>query len=108
LCAVGIYGVTAQAVAQQRREIGIRMALGATSERVQGVVLARAAAIGGIGLAVGAVGALGMTRVLRALLYGVAGTDAMTFAVAAVGLGMVAMGAAWLPARRASLVDPVE
>ena len=108
LCAVGVYGVTAQAVAQRRRELGIRMALGATSERVQRVVLGRAALIGGVGLGIGAVGAVGLTRLLRALLYGITPTDPATFTAGGLALGLVALGAAWLPARRASRVDPVE
>ena len=108
LCGVGIYGVTAQAVAQRRRELGIRMALGASSRRVQRGVVGRAALVVAVGLGMGLVGAIAITRLLRALVYGVATTDAAAFAGGALSLAIVALASAWLPSRRASRVDPVE
>ena len=106
LAAVGVYGVIAYAVGRRTREIGVRMALGATSRRVLRDVVLRALALGGAGLAVGLVGALAATRLLRSQLYEVAPTDPATFAAVAVLLLLVAVAAAWVPARRASRVSP--
>jgi predicted permease len=108
LCAVGIYGVTAQAVGQRRVEVGIRMALGATGGRVRREVFGRAFWMVAVGLLVGGVGALGGARVVSSLLYGVSASDPRWLLGSAVGLGCVALLAAWIPARRASLVDPIE
>jgi len=106
LAAVGIYGVMSQHVEQRRREIGIRMALGAHTGKVIGLVLGQGMALVGIGVALGLAGAGATTRLLGSLLFGVSGTDAAIF-VAAVGvLATVATVATFLPARRASNIAP--
>ena len=107
LAAVGIYGALAATVRQRTREIGIRLAMGATAGGVRGLVLRQGMRLALAGSAVGIAGALLGGRVLRSMLYGVSPTDPATLAaVAAVILGTAAL-ACWLPARRASRVDPV-
>jgi predicted lysophospholipase L1 biosynthesis ABC-type transport system permease subunit len=108
LSAVGIYGVTSEAVGQRRRELGIRIALGATGERIQRGIMTRALVISAAGIAAGVVGTLMMTGTLRALMYGVAPTDLRAFAGAVAVLVIVTLLAAWLPAYRASRADPVD
>jgi predicted permease len=108
LTAVGIFGVMAQTVAQRTSEIGIRMALGARQRDVLRLVLGRAALVTGIGLVVGLLAALGLTRVLTTLLYQVTPTDPATLAFVAVALGSVALLACYVPARRAMKVDAVK
>jgi predicted permease len=107
LAAVGTYGVLAYSVAERRREIGIRMALGASEGGVLTLVLRQGMVLAGIGLVVGLAGALGVTRVVNSLLFGVEPTDPVTFV--AVGLFMlcVALVACVVPARRATRVDPL-
>ena len=107
LTAVGLYGVMAYTVVQQTRELGIRLALGASRELVLRGVLLRGLALVGIGILLGVVGALAFTRVLGALLYDVSSTDPTVF-IAIVGL-LAAVGAAasYGPARRATRVDPM-
>ncbi|HEX6631191.1 MAG TPA: FtsX-like permease family protein, partial [Gemmatimonadaceae bacterium] len=107
LAAIGIYGVLAFAVAQRRREIGVRMALGARRATVRAMVLREAMGAVLVGLVVGLAAAAGLTRLLRSLLYGVRATDPLTFAVVAALLAAVALLAAWIPARRATRVDPM-
>ncbi|HEX7050740.1 MAG TPA: ABC transporter permease [Longimicrobiales bacterium] len=107
LAAVGIFGVMSYAVAQRRREIGIRLALGARPAEVVGSVVARGLALAGAGIAVGTLAALGLTRVMRSQLYGVSATDPLTFAAMILCLGAAAALASWLPARRAARVDPM-
>ena len=107
LTAIGIFGVMAQTVAQRTAEIGIRMALGAGQGDVLRLVLGRAAFITTIGLGVGVVAALGLTRVLTTLLYQVAPTDPATLLAVAVILGAVSLLACYIPARRAMKVDAV-
>jgi predicted permease len=102
----GIYGMMAYAVAQRRREIGLRMALGADRRDVIRLVLARALRIVAGGLGVGLVGAVLVTRVLQRFLFGVSPTDPLAFAVVTVSLLAVALMAAWVPARRATRIDP--
>lgn len=102
----GIYGVMAYAVAQRRREIGLRMALGATRRDVLRLVLTRALGIVGIGLVAGLAGAVGVTRVLQRFLFGVTPTDPMAFTGVTLLLLGVGLLAAWLPARRATRIDP--
>ena len=102
----GIYGVMAYAVAQRRREIGLRMALGADRRAVIGLVLARAVRIVAAGLLVGLAGAMGVTRVLQRFLFGVTPTDPVAFTVVTLLLLAVGLLAAWLPARRATKIDP--
>jgi putative ABC transport system permease protein len=107
LAAVGISGLIAYAVGRRRREIGIRMALGADATRVVGGVMRGALALAGAGLIAGALLALAGTRLLSGLLYGVGTLDPVAFAAAAAALLAVAAAAAWLPARRAARVDPM-
>jgi len=104
---VGTYGVIAYAVAQRTREIGIRMALGAQRSRVIGSVLKHGLRLIGFGLAAGLCAAAFLTRVLAHFLYEVSATDAATFAGATLLLSVVALAACYLPARRATKVDPM-
>jgi putative ABC transport system permease protein len=94
-------------VRQRTREIGLRMALGADVRIVTGSVLRQALAVALAGVAVGLTGALGLTRILRSLLFEVHPNDPLTLAAAAIVLVAVTGFAAWLPARRASRIDPV-
>ena len=107
LTAIGIFGVMAQTVAQRTSEIGIRMALGARRGDVLRLVLGRAAVVTGVGLGVGVVAALGLTRVLSTLLYQVTPTDPTTLVAVALVLGVVSLLACYVPARRAMKVDAV-
>jgi predicted permease len=102
----GLYGLMAYAVTQRRREIGVRMALGATRRDVLRLVLTRALRIVGAGLIVGLAGAVGVTRVLQAFLFGVTPTDPIAFAIVTLLLMALGLMAAWLPARRAARIDP--
>ena len=102
----GIYGLMAYAVTQRRREIGVRMALGATRRDVLRLVLTRALRIVVAGLIVGLAGAAGVTRVLQTFLFGVTPTDPIVFTIVTLLLLAVGMIAAWLPARRATRIDP--
>jgi predicted permease len=105
LTAVGIFGVMAQAVAQRTTEIGVRMALGAQARDVLRWMLRRAALVTGVGIALGVVCALGVTRLLGALLYDVPPNDPVTFVAVALLLGAVAFCACYWPARNATRVD---
>jgi putative ABC transport system permease protein len=107
LAAVGLAAVTSYAVAERRHEIGIRMALGAREGNVRRLVILQGMSAAIAGVVVGVVGALGATKLLSSLLYGVAPSDPMTFAAVAVLLLVVALAASWLPARRATRVDPM-
>jgi predicted permease len=103
---VGIYGVIAYVVAQRRREVGIRMALGARGPDVQRLFVTRGLALAGVGLAFGVVAAGLVARVLTAMLFGVNPVDPITYAAVVVLLGSIATLATWIPARRATIVDP--
>jgi putative ABC transport system permease protein len=107
LAIVGVYGVMAFAVSQRTREIGIRAALGATRQVILREVLGDGARLAAVGVVGGVAGALGLTRVLSKVLFGVSAYDPIVFAGAALGLIVVALGACWIPARRAASVDPV-
>jgi putative ABC transport system permease protein len=107
LAAFGIYAVLAYSVEQRKREIGIRMALGAAAGDVTRLVLRRAAALISLGLLTGALGALAVTRVLSAFLFEVQPTDGVTGASVALLLAAVALLAGWLPAHRAAHLDPL-
>ena len=107
LAAIGIHGVLAYLVAQRRREIGVRMALGAGRGTVRAMVLRDAMSAVLPGIAVGIAAALALSRVLSGMLYGVSATDPIVLATVAVTLTVVALAAAWLPAHRATRVDPL-
>jgi len=107
LAAVGIYGVMAYAVAQRTREIGVRMALGARPQTVMGMVLKQGLWLALIGVVLGVGASLALTRLMTSMLFGVKASDPATFVLVAVGLTAVALGACWIPARRATRVDPV-
>lgn len=107
LAALGIYGVVSYSVSQRTRELGIRIALGATHDRVVRLVLGQGVMLTVIGVGVGLVGAYWLVHLLASLLYGVGATDAATFAAVSVLLIGVASLASYLPARRAARVDPV-
>jgi ABC-type antimicrobial peptide transport system permease subunit len=106
LAAIGTYGVLSYMVTARRREIGIRLALGADRVRVQMHVMKQGLLLTGVGLAVGLAGALGLNRLIRSLLFGVQPTDAPTLAAVAATMALVAAMASWLPAWRASRLDP--
>jgi predicted permease len=108
LAIVGVYGVLSYAVSMRTREIGIRVALGAGGDAISGMVLRQGALVTGIGLAVGLGGAIGLTRFLGSLLYGVSPTDPLTLGVVALVLFGTAVAASWIPARRAAGTDPAE
>jgi predicted permease len=106
LASIGLYGVIAYSVARRRNEIGIRMALGARPASVLRMVLGESLGVVAVGLAVGIPAALACGRLVSSQLYGVDTTDPLTIACAATGLLVVALAASFLPARRASLLDP--
>ena len=107
LAVVGLYGLISHLVLQRTREIGIRVALGAQRRDILRVVLRQGVRATLAGVAVGAIAGLALTRFLSSLLYGVAAWDPLTFASIVTLIAAVAFLACWLPARRASRVDPV-
>jgi len=107
LASIGLYGVLSYAVTQRSREIGLRMALGASASSVIRMIVGRGLVLTGIGLVIGLGTAWAATRAMKNLLYGVGATDPLTFAAVSAVLGFVALAACWAPAWRASRVDPV-
>ena len=107
LASIGIFGVVSYAVAQRTREMGIRIALGASRERVLRMVLGNAMRLAIIGVVVGLAATFALSRALATLLFDLSPTDPLTFAVVGMGLTAVALLASWLPAARATRVDPV-
>jgi predicted permease len=108
LAAIGVYGLVAYSVQQRTQEFGVRLALGARAEQVKAMVLAQGARLALIGLAAGIAGALGLARVMGSFLFGVRAWDPFVFALAPAVLGLTVLAATWIPARRASSVDPVQ
>jgi putative ABC transport system permease protein len=107
LAAAGLYAVIAYLVSQRTREIGIRLALGASPRHILPLMMSQGLRLTLIGVAIGFVGAIAITRLMRSLLFAVAPTDLMTFAIAGVVLIVVALLACFIPARRATKVDPL-
>jgi hypothetical protein len=107
LAAVGIYGVIAFLVAHGAREVGIRIALGATPRRIGILVLRHGLVIAAIGLGLGVAGAFVVTRLMRSLLFGVGATDPVTYLAVAVFVAATALAASYIPARRAARLDPM-
>ena len=107
LAAVGLYSVMAYAVSQRTHEMGIRLALGASPAELRRMVVASGMKVAAIGLVIGVAGAVAVSRLLTSLLNGVSPTDPLTFAIVLITLATVAFIAALVPARRASLVDPI-
>jgi ABC-type antimicrobial peptide transport system permease subunit len=107
LATVGIYGVISYIASQRTHEIGVRMALGAGRRSVLRMMLVQAGKMAVIGVAIGLVAALGLTRVMSSMLFGVSAHDPLTFVGVALLLTLVAMAACYLPAWRATRVDPM-
>ena len=108
LAAVGLYGVLATAVRQRTAEIGVRIAIGAPKSSVFGLVLGEGLRLSLVGVAIGALGALALTRVLRTLLFGVGPTDIATYLISVPLFLVIAVAACWVPARRAAGLAPIE
>jgi putative ABC transport system permease protein len=107
LAAIGIYGVMVNTVVRRRREIGLRLALGAAPQDVVNTVTGKGVSLAGAGIAAGFIAAIGLMRFIRGLLFGVSPFDAPTFAAVAALLVVIAFVSAWVPARTAARVDPV-
>jgi putative ABC transport system permease protein len=107
LAAIGIYGVLSYSVAQRTQEMGIRMALGADPRDVLRLVVRDGLQVAAVGIGIGIAVALPSTRLMESLLYGVAARDVYVFVLVAAALGLVALAASWIPARRATLVNPM-
>jgi ABC-type antimicrobial peptide transport system permease subunit len=106
LAGVGIYGVMAYSVALRTRELGVRVALGASSARIMSLVLAEGLGLAAAGIVLGVIGAFAMGRAMRTMLYGVSATDPVTIAAIAVLAAVVAIAASVVPAWRAVRIDP--
>jgi ABC-type antimicrobial peptide transport system permease subunit len=108
LAALGLYGVMAFMVARRTREIGIRMALGAGQDSVVWMVLRETLTLAGIGMAIGLAGASALTRLVQAQLFAIQPTDLLTMAAASLGIAAVTVLAGYIPARRATAIDPMQ
>jgi ABC-type antimicrobial peptide transport system permease subunit len=108
LATVGLYSVIAAIAVQRTPEIGMRMALGATRRDIVSLILKQGLGMTAIGIGVGLAGAFGLTRLFTSLLLGVSATDTVSFAGTAILLGLVALAATYLPARRAAGIDPLQ
>ena len=107
LAAVGIYGVISYMVTRRTREIGIRMALGAPRTRILSLVLGQGATFAGLGIVIGLIGALSLTQYLRAMLFGLGPSDPTTFVAVALAFAGIAALGCYIPARRATRLDPL-
>jgi putative ABC transport system permease protein len=107
LAVVGLYGVLSYAMAQRTHELGVRLALGAESRDVLKLVVGQGMKLALAGVAIGLLGSLALTRMMRGLLFGVSATDPVTYLIVAVVLAGAALAACYLPARRATRVDPM-
>ena len=107
LAGIGLYGVLAYAVAQRRQEIGVRVALGAQTRDVLRLIIGQGMSLALLGVTLGLGGAFGLTRLMQTMLYGVSPTDLLTFAIIAVVLLLAALLACWIPALRATKIDPL-
>jgi ABC-type antimicrobial peptide transport system permease subunit len=105
---VGLYGVLSYSVSRRSREMGIRMALGATPRSVRSMIVRDGGRLAAFGIALGFIGAFTATRSLQSLLFGVSATEPLVFAAAACVLAGVAMVASWIPARTATKADPLK
>jgi predicted lysophospholipase L1 biosynthesis ABC-type transport system permease subunit len=108
LAVIGLSGVLGHAVSLRRREIGVRMALGADRRTIEGMFVRQGLRMVLVGLCFGLAGAFAVTRLMASLLYGVSATDPLTFAATALLVGGVALAATYLPARRAARLDPIQ
>jgi putative ABC transport system permease protein len=107
LASVGVYGVLSYAVSQRTQEIGVRLALGASRQNVFAMIVGHGVRLAVIGIVFGVLGAFGVTRVVGSLLYNVSATDPLSFIGTALFLALVAVLASYVPARRATGVDPM-
>jgi putative ABC transport system permease protein len=107
LASLGLYGLLAYTVTQRSREIGLRMALGASASRVVSMVVLRGVMLSAAGLLLGIASAWALARIMSRLLFGVAATDPGTYAAVAALLSVIAAAACWIPARRAVRIDPI-
>lgn len=107
LASIGVYGTMSYSVNQRTHEIGLRRALGAAEGQVVGLVVRHGMLLTGTGLAIGLVAAFGITRVMAGLLFGIGATDPITFIIVAAMLGLIGLLASYVPARRATQVDPM-
>ena len=107
LAGLGLYGVTAHSVTRRRAEIGIRMALGASPQAVQAMIVAEGLRLAALGIGAGLLAAFAASRMVQQLLFNVAPHDPVTYAGVSLLLALVAVAACWLPARRATKVDPL-